>query len=441
VTSEDDRSGEIEGVNVRMLRLRKERGLTQKDLAGGRYSAAFVSTVESGRRRPSEEAVRYFAERLDVEPSELLTGRPAHLEVELELALAEARHAVSTGELAAAEAAYATVRDQARGNDLPRLTARALEGLARCAERAGDMDSALRRLTEARAALAEEPLPTQVPALVATARIHRARGKLRDAAYLLETALERLERDGLPDPEAVVQLQYGLVGVYADLGLLDRAAAAGEVALSLAGHVDDPEPVAQMHMQVARTFMLQGRWGDAEDSLSRAQATFRRLDYSVESAMCRWARGYVLLREDRLAEAERELSTASQAMRSLDAWYYAGALASELATVLWRLGRPADACAALEDAWRLESAEGSAALLPVADAYRLKGLIARDTGDPETAERALRRAFADFRTAAAGPLAANTARLLGDLLHERGEFMAAVEAYRAGLAAVEEAPV
>lgn len=287
--------------------------------------------------------------------------------------------------------------------------------------------------------LADEPLPTRVPALVATARIQRVRGQLRDAAYLLETALDRLGRDGLLDPEAVVHLQYGLVGVYTDLGLLDRAAAAGNAALALAGQVDDPEPIALMHMQVARTFMLQGRWNDAEDSLNRAHATFRRLDYAIETAMCHWARGYVLLREDRLLDAERELTTACRTLRELEAWIYAASLASERATVLWRLGRPAEALDALKDAWRLDTADGAPSLA-VADAYRLQGLIARDCGDTGTAERALRRAFVDFSAANAGPLAANSARLLGDLLAGQGRGDEAVEAYRAGLAAVEEAP-
>jgi transcriptional regulator with XRE-family HTH domain len=436
VIGQDVREDRIESIGDRILRLRKEKDLTQKDLAGEKYSSAFVSIVESGRRRPSDEAVRYFAERLGVEPDELLTGRPAHLAVELEMRLAAARHAVSTGDVTSAGKDYAEVRVEARSYGLRRLEAKALEGLARCAERGSDITRALCWLDDALACLADEPLTARVPALVAKARIQRNVGQLRDAAYLLETALERLERDGLLDPEALVQLQYGLVGVYIDLGLLDRAATAGHAALSLAGQVENPEHVALMHMQVARTFMLQGQWYDAEDALNRAHATFRQLDYAVETAMCHWARGYILLREERLEDSERELTTARDMMRSLDAWYYAGALASELATVLWRAGRPAEALAALDDAWRLER-ESPTLRLPVADAYRLRGLIARDAGDNAEAEHSLRRAFDSFLQAEAGPLAASTARLLGDLLRGSGQLDDAIDVYRAGLAAAE----
>lgn len=425
-----------ESVGDRLLRLRKDLGLTQKDLAGDRYSAAFVSIVESGRRRPSEEAVRHFAGQLGVDPQELLTGRPAHLGVELEMRLVRARHAVSTDDLAAAEQAYAAARNDAADHGLVRLEAKALLGLARCAERAGNVQAAMRFLDESEACLIDEPLTERVPGLVTKARINRFSGRLRDAAYLLEGALERLERDSLLDPDAVVQLQYGLVGVYIDLGLLDRAAAAGSAAMSLAGAVEDPEHIGQMHMQVARTFMLQGRWGDAEDALNRAHATYRQLDYLVETAMCHWARGYILLREERLTDAERELTTARDLMRSLDAWYYAGALASELATVLWKQGRPEEALAALDDAWRLER-ESASTQLAVADAYRLRGLIARDAGDHAAAERALRSAYESYLSAEAGPVAASTARLLGDLLREAGQLDAAIDVYRRGLEAAE----
>jgi tetratricopeptide (TPR) repeat protein len=425
-----------ETIGDRLLRFRKEQGLTQKDLAGDRYSAAFVSILESGRRRPSEEAVRYFADQLGIDAQELATGHPAHLGVELEMRLVRARHAASTDDLAAAEQAYAAARNEAAEHGFVRLEAKALVGLARCAERAGDVTRALRCLDDAEARLADEPLTARVPALVARARINRFRGRLRDAAYLLEGALERLDRGGLLDPDAVVQLQYGLVGVYIDLGLLDRAAAAASAALALAGKVADPEHIGQMHMQVARTYMLQGRWGDAEEALNRAHATYTQLDYLVEIGMCHWARGYILLREERLADAERELTTARDMMRSLDAWYYAGALASELATVLWKLGRADEALAALDDAWRLER-ESSSTQLAVADAYRLRGLIARDAGDHAAAERALRSAYDSFLRAEAGPVAASTARLLGDLLREAGRLDEAIDVYRSGLEAAE----
>lgn len=432
-----DEPPEEESVGARLHRLRQERGLTQKDVAGDRYSAAFVSTIESGRRNPSRDAVGYFAERLGVDETELLTGRPAHILADLQLRLATARHARSSDELTEAVRLYAEVAEGACAAGLPRVEAAALHGLAWCDQRGGDLASAMRRLDQAEQRLAGEPLTEHVPIIATRARVLRVRGSLREAAYTLESTRERLKRDGLAAPDVIVQLSYGLVGVYMELGLPQRAAHAAETALSLAGEVNDPEHVAAMHVQVARTFLAQGRVVDAEASLERAHATYQQLDYRFEIAVCHWSRGNLLSRERHYPEAEHELTTARDMMRELGSWYYAGALASELATVLWKLGRPQEALAALDDAWRIE-AEETQSMLTIAEAHRLRGMIAHDAREIDLAERSLRTALRLSKGAEAGPHTARTARLLGDLLRESGRDNEAIDIYREGLVAAEE---
>ncbi|MGH3713274.1 MAG: tetratricopeptide repeat protein [Micromonosporaceae bacterium] len=423
-----------ESIGARLHRLRQDRGLTQKDVAGERYSAAFVSTIESGRRNPSRDAIEYFAERLKVDESELLTGRPAHVLAELRLKLATARHARSTDDLDDAVALYDEVLTEAREAGLPRIEAEAIHGLAWCDQRAGDPSTAMTRLDEAQRLLADEPLTEHVPIIATRARLLRLKGQLREAAYALESTRERLDRDGLASPDALVQLSYGLVGVYMELGLPERAAHAAETALSFASGVNDPEQVAMMHVQVSRTFIAQGRSADAEAALDKAHATYQQLDYQFEIAVCHWSRGYLLSREERYAEAEPELTTARDMMRSLGSWYYAGALASELGTVMWKLGRPDEALAALDDAWRLEGRSDTIAL---AEAHRLKGIIAYDKGDVKVAEASLREALQLCINAEAGPHTAHTARLLGDLLRDTGRADEALQVYRDGLVAAE----
>jgi transcriptional regulator with XRE-family HTH domain len=59
-------------------RLRERRlaaGLTQAELAGERFSHAYVSVLEAGRREPSRAAVEYFAQRLGVSVEELWAER------------------------------------------------------------------------------------------------------------------------------------------------------------------------------------------------------------------------------------------------------------------------------------------------------------------------------------------------------------------------------
>ncbi|MDV9199563.1 helix-turn-helix domain-containing protein, partial [Streptomyces sp. Wh19] len=70
---------DLGAVGRRVQRLRTKRGLTQRQLAEPAYTPAYISTLEAGRVRPSEAAVRHLADRLGVSYEELATGRPAHL--------------------------------------------------------------------------------------------------------------------------------------------------------------------------------------------------------------------------------------------------------------------------------------------------------------------------------------------------------------------------
>lgn len=86
--------GELGG---RLRHLRKQAGLTQAQLAGERYTGAYVSALENGLVRASMAALTYLAERLDVPVEQLLTNhvpRWDRLEADLELAAGDWQSAV-----------------------------------------------------------------------------------------------------------------------------------------------------------------------------------------------------------------------------------------------------------------------------------------------------------------------------------------------------------
>ncbi|MFD8795344.1 helix-turn-helix domain-containing protein, partial [Streptomyces vinaceus] len=93
-------------IGRRVARMRAERGLTQRALAEPSYTPAYISTLESGKVRPSETALRFLAERLGTSYEELATGRPAHLATELRLALTDAQRTLATGDAAEAAVRY-----------------------------------------------------------------------------------------------------------------------------------------------------------------------------------------------------------------------------------------------------------------------------------------------------------------------------------------------
>lgn len=263
------RRDDPEVIGRRVQQLRHERGLTQRQLAEPAYTPAYISTLEAGRVRPSDDALRHLAERLGVAYEELATGRPAHLATELRLRLTEAQRTLATGESEEATEQYADLLEEAVSLGLADEEAIALLGLGECGLDTGDLTAARLHFERAEQRLADEPLPSRVPAIRGRAVAHYLTGELRYAVYLLESTLDELNRGGLHDPDALLLLYASAIGPYMDMGAHARAAQAAELALALAPQVADPALLARMHRSVARTLIAEGKVAEADASLPR----------------------------------------------------------------------------------------------------------------------------------------------------------------------------
>ncbi|MFJ5807651.1 tetratricopeptide repeat protein [Streptomyces sp. NBC_01426] len=417
-------------IGSRVHRLRTERGLTQRQLAEPAYTPAYISTLESGRVRPSEAALRFLAERLGTSYEELATGRPPHLATELRLALTDAQRALATGAADEAAVHYRRLLTDAEQLDLTPERAEALLGLGDCALESGELASATAHFEAAERLLADEPLPRRARPIRGRAVAHLLAGELRYACYLLESTIDELNAGGLGDPEALVLLYAAVIGPYIDMGAHARAARAAELALALAPHVQDPALVAGMHRQVARTFLAEGRVVDADASLAKAQSVYRQLRLRTDLAHCHWMRGYVQAQNGELTAAEVELRTARDMLSAKRAALYTAQVEVELADVLRRLGRHDEAAGLLSAVLELGDSHGA---VHAGGAHRLLGLIAEERGEVESAEEHYVQALALLeRSGATGDLA-DLCRLLGDLLRRTGRIEAALDAYRTGL--------
>ncbi|MGW2250025.1 helix-turn-helix domain-containing protein [Kitasatospora sp. NPDC001660] len=423
-------------IGRRIQQLRAERGLTQRALAEPAYTAAYVSTLESGKARPSETALRYLAERLGVSAEQLATGRPAHLATDLRARLADARQALCTGEPADAAAQFTELAAEAEGYGLADEHAQALVGLGDCALEAGELDQAIAHFGAAEDLLRDAPLPRRVPALRGRAVAHLLAGDLRYSCYLLESAIDRLNTAGLPDPQALLLLYSAVTAPYLDLGAHRLAVQAAELALALAPQVDDPAAVARLHRSVARTLLAEGRAAEADASLARAQELYQQLRIRTELAHCHWMRGYLRAQNGDLAAAERELRTARDMLTNRHtnrhATLYTQQIDVELADVLRRSGRSAEAAALLADL--LGSLHPNRGAVHAGAAHRLLGLIAEERGADADAECHYRTALDLLEHAGATADLADLCRLLGDLLRRTGRPEEALDTYRTGLA-------
>ncbi|MEU0221670.1 tetratricopeptide repeat protein [Streptomyces sp. NPDC006265] len=418
-------------IGRRVQRLRTERGLTQRQLAAPVYTPAYISTLESGRVRPSDDALRHLAERLGVDFDELAGGRSARLITGLRLRLTEARRVLAVGEAEAAAEQYAELLVEAEAHQLAAEQSAALLGLGECALETGELVTGRQYFERAEECLAGSPLPARVPALRGRAVAHYLAGELRYAVYLLETTLDELNRGGLHDPDALLLLYASAIGPYMDMGAHARAAQAAEFALALAPRSGDPALVARMHRSVARTLVAEGRLAEADASLAKAAELYRTLQIRTELANCHWMRGYVYAQDGQLERAEEELRQALGMLSARRAALYSSQVAVELADVLHRRGRSDEAAALLHDVLGHLSPERGA--VHSAAAHRLLGIIAEDARRTEDAEEHYVRALSLLERAGAAGDLADLCRLLGDLLRRTGRVEAALDAYRTGL--------
>jgi tetratricopeptide (TPR) repeat protein len=418
-------------IGARLQQLRSRRGLTQRALAEPGYTAAYVSTLEAGKARPSEAALRYFAERLAVSYEELVTGVPAGLRTEIREGLAEATQDMDAGRGAEAEAQLAELLERSTRNELPDLAAEVRVTLGASLLRRGELVAGREQFEQAEALLADQPLPARVRAIRGRATAHYLEGDVRYSCYLLENTISELNGGGLPDPLSLVLLYAAVIGPYLELGALERATKAATLALDLAARVPDPVAVATLHRSVARTYAARGQFEEAEAALVKAQDVYQQWEIRVELAQCHWMRGYLQAQHERLADAETELRTAAEMLRSTGATFYAVQVEVELADVRRRLGHAAEAEQLLT---RLLAGLGPGhGAVHAAAAHRLLGLIREGADDPKAAERHYRKAVKLQQESDVTGDLADTSRLLGDLLDRQGRTREAMEAYRNGL--------
>src|SRR5215204_5266320 len=84
-----DHSELAKAIGSRIRTARLAAGLTQQELAGDRYTKAYISALELGHAKPSMAALNYLAPRLGTTPDRLLTdhaGRWTRVDADLHLA-------------------------------------------------------------------------------------------------------------------------------------------------------------------------------------------------------------------------------------------------------------------------------------------------------------------------------------------------------------------
>jgi tetratricopeptide (TPR) repeat protein len=267
------------GLGTRLRKLRTSAGLSQSELAAGRFSKEYLSQIERGKTRPTEETVAWLAGRLGVDADLLRTGVSASERNRWEAQLARASALSERYDFAAAAPQFALVRDAVRSGGAKDLELRALSGEAWALLQDGHLQDAAALLTEARA-LSEEPQFSDIERADVLFRLGACRYQLSSvstALGLFDAALELAERSDLPDDLLRAQIFRWRSRCYRRQRDWQAAREDVERALELAEGLSDRRAAAQVYFQASLVAEREGHWVLARSYAERARTYYEEL--------------------------------------------------------------------------------------------------------------------------------------------------------------------
>ncbi len=321
-------------VGARLRRARTQAGLTQAQLAAGRYTKAYISALENGLVKPSMAALNFLAGRLQIPIerlvsdreqawtrleadlrlaagdweqaldaySSLLEANPSeHVRAELLLGLAEGLSRLGRGQEAVRAASESAALFSAEGRRAEAAWATYWESSGLYEMEQGDQATALltRLLDEIAAGLVVEPdLP--VRALIALAMNATRDEEPERALGYLEQARSRVAE--LDDRKHAVFL-YSLALSYRELGDYEAAISTGLQSLATFRSTDAEFEAASIQNELALVYLAFGSLDLARAHAADAHAYFSRRDDTQRLANVTETEGQIALATGSPADA------------------------------------------------------------------------------------------------------------------------------------------
>ncbi|WP_307784619.1 helix-turn-helix domain-containing protein [Sphaerisporangium siamense] len=200
-------------IGQRIKTIRRQRGLSQAQLAHPELSDSYVSLIESGKRTPTAAVLELLAAKLDCSLTYLINGVTAEQMQELELGLRYASLALNNGEVTEARRRYAELLEDGSLAGLISLRQEAEYGYALASEACGDLDEAISVLCRLREP-GSDPLPPDrsIAVAIALSRCYRESGDLAAAVRVGEEAIIGPARPAWTDD--LVELGATLLSAY-----------------------------------------------------------------------------------------------------------------------------------------------------------------------------------------------------------------------------------
>jgi transcriptional regulator with XRE-family HTH domain/Tfp pilus assembly protein PilF len=427
------------GLGARVRELRIERGLTQAELAGERFSKEYVSQIELGKTRPTPDTIVWIARRLGVEHGYLETGIRADERERVEAAIARAEAAVEAGNWEDAIAEIEQAGGPLEPLALPRLEFRAIlvESWARLY--AGEPRLALDRLTRAQE-LVETVGFTDTDRAEVLFRLGCCRFKLNSistATALFTEAYELATRTELPAD----RLRSHILGWRSRCHQRHRDWVAAredvEHALELAERLNDRRMVAHTYFQASLVAERTGQWVLARSYAESAKAEYEEIADQVNVGKLLNNLGGLTFLLGKPEEAVSHLKEAFRVAVEVDNEVDAGYAVSSLAQVHQRIG---------ENGLAEEEARRALALLgdrveyldEIGNAQLVLGRALLEQSRFDEADEAFGLAERSFSQISSASHVAAAWLAQGDLAARRGDDRAAAQLYRRAAEALQD---
>ena len=424
------------GLGQRVRRLRNERGLTQTELAAARVSKEYISQIETGKTRPTQQMLDWLAERLGVDPHYLVDGVSDRDHREHEAVVVRAEEAVREKRYSDAVEAISSL---ARPPAMPELHLRALFAESWARMYLGELRTALDRLERARELVVGEAFGDldRAELLYRLGCCRYLLSHVEQALADFSAALELAERSGESCDRLRAHVLERRSRCYRRHRDWEAAREDIDRALELAEALGDDQTIADVHWQAALVAERNGSWAQARTYTERAKELFEAVDDPINVGRLLNNLGCLSFLLGHKEQAVEQLKDAFRIALDVGDRAHAAQAVSSLADVHLRSGelelaekQARHAIEMLQDRVDFLDALGSAQIV--------LGRSLMEQGRLEEAEEALADAEASFSqlSSVSHNALAWTAR--GDLALARGNDRGAGELFRRAAEALQE---
>jgi transcriptional regulator with XRE-family HTH domain len=414
------------GQRIRNARL--AAGMTQAQAAAKRVSAAYISRIELGNRRPDAGLLQHLADTLGTTVEALVMGVNRDQLAEAELALDYAELSLKSGDAASALTQIDTFLGDDALSHVEAVVERGRRLRAAALEAVGRYDEAISELE--RIVATADRGPSWLRALISLSRCHRESGDLGRAVEVGQAALAEIEPRGLAGTDEAIQLALTVAAAAYERGDVHHALRLCQETVEKAEEMDSPNARASAYWNAS---LMQARQGAVAAALPLAHKAIDIMELGEDArnlARLKGALASLQLRLDPpdLEGASNNARDAMTEMESSDASVLDKTrVRLTLAKIDYLAGRNDDALRGATECF--EAARDSAPLLG-AEACVVLGrvqLVRRSTGAARTA---FQKAIMTLTAIGADRKAAEMWFELGGLLLQVGDETAALDAYR-----------